>query len=110
MMTIKLAIEATERIRNVGTNGDQLVSYLNPIWQFSSTERLNDRCCALSGAVNILSDLTSFNYILVSHAISNLGTIHIHKIAVGGNSPTRVHRYWNESLDLDVMDEPELQQ
>ena len=110
MMTIKSAIEATERIRNIGKNGNRLVSYMNPIWQFSSTESYNDKCCAPSGAVNILGYLTSFNYIVVSHAIGNLGLIHIHIIAVGGNSPTRVHRHWNESLDLDVMDEPELQQ
>ncbi|MPC57970.1 hypothetical protein E2C01_051962 [Portunus trituberculatus] len=33
--------ETTERIRNVGTNGKRLVTYINPLWQLSSTEGEN---------------------------------------------------------------------
>ncbi|MPC37341.1 hypothetical protein E2C01_030815 [Portunus trituberculatus] len=49
------------------------------------------------------STILSFNNILVSHAIDILYQVHVHKIAVGGDSLTRIHGQRNRSLDLDVM-------
>ncbi|MPC20330.1 hypothetical protein E2C01_013270 [Portunus trituberculatus] len=60
---------------------------MNPLWQLSSTEGENDRSRAPSDTVNHFNYFASFNNILVSHAIDNLGRVHVHKIAAGGDSP-----------------------
>ena len=108
MVTTKLALETTERIQNVGTNRDRLVPFMNPLKQFSTTEGEHNRGRVPSHTVNEFSNLSSFNYILISHAIGDLGRLHVYEIAVGDDSPTRLHRHGDRSLDLDVMDEPEL--
>ncbi|MPC98099.1 hypothetical protein E2C01_093451 [Portunus trituberculatus] len=68
---------------------------MNPRWQLSSNEGENNWGCAPSGTVNHLSDLSSLNDILISHAIDNLDRFHIHKIAVGSDFLIRIHGDWN---------------